>query len=597
MTVMAALSGGRWAVRAWVGALTVAVAAPVLRPGYVLSYDAVAVSRQTMLPDSLGVGEALPRAVPAEAVTVVLAQIIDGQWIQKGLLVILLVVAGLGAAALVPSGSRLVACIAATAYVWNPFVAERLVLGHWWLLLGYACLPWLVMASVRVAGGSSGGVPALVLLLALGSLVPTAGILSATVTVIVLAWCLDWAQVSRSARRFALVAALIILVNSPWWLPGLLHPTAGDGPAVTGVAEFAARPDSPFGVVGSVLGLGGVWNGDVVPTSRTLPWALAGLLLVLGGMAYGWPLLRQRVSGRKSGALVSIGGLGLMLALWTATPLGQDLLEALISTTSAFGLLRDSSKFVALWALPLAVVVALAAERLSALVHDTAARRSVLTAFALVPLLVLPDLALGVWGRLSPVAEPAAWSATRTVLEDSSHPGDVMVLPWSSFRAFSFNDDRVSLDPAPRWIPRPSVVDRRLVVVNGDNGISLLPEESQRSSDIERVLADTDSQSTDLARLGIGYVVVERDTPGVVPEFVLGGAVQVVDDPSLQLWLVPGPTQMPAWGPQTFWVVLADLSALMGVLLSGLLVLRSRSRAASGSLSPPRPKEGSCSAD
>jgi len=30
-----------------------------------------------------------------------------------------------------------------TLAIWNPYVAERLLQGHWSLLLGYGCLPWI----------------------------------------------------------------------------------------------------------------------------------------------------------------------------------------------------------------------------------------------------------------------------------------------------------------------------------------------------------------------------------------------------------------------------------------------------------------------
>src|SRR5262249_58781736 len=33
-------------------------------------------------------------------------------------------------------------------YAWNPFVAERLLIGQWALLLGYAGLPWALRAAI-----------------------------------------------------------------------------------------------------------------------------------------------------------------------------------------------------------------------------------------------------------------------------------------------------------------------------------------------------------------------------------------------------------------------------------------------------------------
>src|SRR6266700_8294456 len=58
-----------------------------------------------------------------------------------------------GAAALLTRGwvlargtrpPALAALAAGVCYAWNPFVAERLLIGQWALLLGYAGLPWVV---------------------------------------------------------------------------------------------------------------------------------------------------------------------------------------------------------------------------------------------------------------------------------------------------------------------------------------------------------------------------------------------------------------------------------------------------------------------
>jgi hypothetical protein len=47
------------------------------------------------------------------------------------------------------SAPRLAELAAGVFYAWNPYVAERLILGHWALLLGYAVLPWVVAAVAR----------------------------------------------------------------------------------------------------------------------------------------------------------------------------------------------------------------------------------------------------------------------------------------------------------------------------------------------------------------------------------------------------------------------------------------------------------------
>ena len=69
----------------------------------------------------------------------------------KALLVAGLWLAGWGAARLVaavlPDAGLPGQLVAITLAIWNPYVAERLLQGHWSLLVGYGCLPWVAMAD------------------------------------------------------------------------------------------------------------------------------------------------------------------------------------------------------------------------------------------------------------------------------------------------------------------------------------------------------------------------------------------------------------------------------------------------------------------
>src|SRR5436853_256080 len=46
------------------------------------------------------------------------------------------------------------AAAAALAFVWNPYVAERLSMGQWAVLVGYAALPWVVHAAWQLGRGA-----------------------------------------------------------------------------------------------------------------------------------------------------------------------------------------------------------------------------------------------------------------------------------------------------------------------------------------------------------------------------------------------------------------------------------------------------------
>jgi hypothetical protein len=58
---------------------------------------------------------------------------------------------------------------AAALYAWNPFLYERLIMGHWGLLVAYASLPFVARASADLRVGVPGAGRRLVLALAVAA--------------------------------------------------------------------------------------------------------------------------------------------------------------------------------------------------------------------------------------------------------------------------------------------------------------------------------------------------------------------------------------------------------------------------------------------
>src|ERR1051325_7846666 len=110
------------------------IVGPALAPGFVLRYDMVFTPQQPLLAESVGLGSALPRAVPVDAVVALLTTVVPGDLLQKAVLLLSVWLAAYGAARLVPADSAAPRLVAATAYAWNAYVAERLFIGHWVVL-------------------------------------------------------------------------------------------------------------------------------------------------------------------------------------------------------------------------------------------------------------------------------------------------------------------------------------------------------------------------------------------------------------------------------------------------------------------------------
>lgn len=548
---------------AWSLALAVLMLGPALGPGYVLTYDMVWVPDLVMRSDFLGLAASLPRAVPSDAVVALLDEVVPGAVLQDLVLAGLLTAAGAGAARLPGTTSWAGRLAAATVYVWNPFVAERLVLGHWPVLVGYAVLPWLVAAGRRARDTGRLPVSAWVLV-PLGSLSAGAGLVTAAVLVAV--------SVGRGRRRTtAEVAAVVIAANAPWVVSGLLHASAATS-AEVGARLFALHGAGPLPAPLAALGLGGTWNAEVVLPSRDGPLAVVGLVLLLAMAAWGWPGLRAAVPRRDLVALVGCWTLGWGLAVLTWAAPGA--VGWLVAHVPGAGLLRDGARFLALCAPLLAASFGQGVARTAALAPGAAPRAVLAGGLVLLPVATLPDAAGGASGRLEAVDYPDDYEAAAAQVREAlarGQTGDALLLPFEAYRAPEWNGGRSVLNPLGRYLPVDYIAADDLVVSG-----TTVPGEDPRAREVGVVLEGLEGPAADdaLARRGIGFVADDEPFVTVRP---LDGVV--AREPPLG-WVV---AMSLAWGVYA----VAPASALA----TGLRRAWSRRRGATGlpSRSPGQP--------
>ncbi len=513
---------GRWgqddpaAVRArrLVGALVglccgVLALGPALRPGYLLFYDLVFVPRLALSDRTLGVVGSVPRSVPNDLVVALASHVAPGWLVQKVLLLLVFVGVGAGMGGLM--SSRLGAGTAALAAAWNPYVAERMAIGHWGFLLGYAALPFLVGAAGacrHAEAGDRGGQVRLgwwTLLTALtGS---TGAVLGLLVTLAVL---LVPGQERRSARHVAYAVGVFLLANAAWWFPFLTLAPSGSADTA-GVQAFGARADTPWGVLGSLLTGGAIWNPAAWTPGRTSPVTSgAALLIVLLAVGVaGWTRAWRR--GPEYAGLGVAGLVGLLLAVVSSVPGGRSVVAHVVTGVPGGGLLRDSQKFVALWVLVVAVAAGLLAERIRDVGRDAGATRvsavGVAAVAGLWPVVALTGLAWGQAGAWHAVQYPASYDRTVSTI-DRLPAGGVAVFPWTLYRRYAFDRDAVVLDPWERLLDRA-------VLVNDDLPLSsrVVRGESGPARRVGDALRDRRDPRAALWAAGVRYVLVETDQP------------------------------------------------------------------------------------
>jgi hypothetical protein len=479
--------------------------------------------------------------VPSDAVVAVLDQVVPGMLLQKLVLVAALAGGGVGATRLLAGqpetgeageagdAGLVVRLVVATGYGWNALVAERLLMGAWPVLVGYAVLPWLLVAGRRWRADDR--LPrSLLVLVPIGCLSASAG-LATSVAVLAAA-----AGRGRTLRALLLVAA----GNAPWWVAGLLH--ASSATSDSAAAEvFALRAEGSVPGPLAALTLGGIWNTSVQPDSRTGLLGWAALLALVGLAALGARSWWRGTPARDRTTLLVCWGIGWGLAVLTwlapgAVGWGSE-------HVPGAGVVRDGARALVLCA-PLVVVLVGEGVRVVARHAPpvTAARLALAVGAVLLPVALLPELALGVSRQLRPAHYPAAYAEARDLLEN--RPGDVLVLPLSSYRAPSWNHGQLVLDPIGRYLTPDYVASDVLVI----DGRPLSGEDPRVVEAAEALGEETPAErSAALGRIGIAAVVVDPTAPGEAPPEVAGAVL--LDDADLRVVALDDvtPRQVDPW--------------------------------------------------
>ncbi|MEI7915519.1 MAG: hypothetical protein WCH82_12290 [Mycobacteriaceae bacterium] len=495
----------RYAV-AYSVALSLAITAPLFAPGYLLLRDAVSTPRSYVTDAALGIAQAAPRAVPQDVAVASLSALIDGGVVVKALLVAALVLAGAGAARLaalvLPDAGGPGQLVAVTVAIWNPYVAERLLQGHWSLLVGYGCLPWVAAAVIRLRTAARGvDFASAAFWIALAGLTPTGLILAAIVALVAVA-C-PGAALSR-IRCAAAVLVVSALAASPWLTAAAVGGALG-GEQAGGLVPFAARAEPLLGTLGSLAGLGGIWNAEAVPDSRTTAFAIVATAVLLAVVAVGAPAVLRN---RTATPLAILAAVSVLLPAVMATGPGLSALRALVEAVPGLAVLRDGQKWVALAMPGYALAGAGAVLTLRGRVRPWTA--AALCCAALIA--VLPDLAWGAWGKVTAVHYPPGWAAVAAVINDNTgvnhDPGPVAVLPADSTRRFPWAGAAPVLDPLPRWLHAD-------VLSTGDLAVAgtTVAGEGVHARAVQQMLLDgTDAET--LRRAGVAWIVSEQRTPG-----------------------------------------------------------------------------------
>lgn len=484
--------------------LAVAILLPLLKPGYILTLDMVFTPR---LP--------IPDTVTSSYLFRVLLHVLDlllpADLIQKLMLFTILVVSGFGMHRFMLytrlDTPPVVAYLAGFLYMVNPYTYSRFMAGQYSVLLGYALLPLLCRAFLRLLAtpttSSSLKLAGWIVLISVVS-IHTMGLVA--VLVLVGAGLQLWRKRQQKPQliKFAkslLVAGGAVFLASSYWLVPLL---AGQGKTADTIQSFSTGDQNAFataggniiGKIANIVRLQGFWAEGrglfLLPQDNVPAWGL----LVIGV----W-------------VLVFMGGRRLwrmhyrFLTAW----LGFSALMAVILASGLLSIpgFREPHKFVGLLALMYAVFAAHGAGKL--ITAYTSIKAYVVTACCFVLVVGLtPTMFWGFGGQLTASQYPASWAAANQTLNADQDKFQTVFLPWHLYMHFKFAG-RIIANPAPDFFDKPVLVSNDpefagAALTSNDPIVQQLREDILTKAPVRQDLG------TQLSRQRIKYVIFARES-------------------------------------------------------------------------------------
>lgn len=433
---------------------------PLLLPGYILTMD------MNFVPHP-----ALPTTVTSSylfhALLSVLSAVVAMDWLQKIILLVIFTMAGYGAHHLLEyvftrlqkqSPPAWLPYIAGLFYTINPFVYERLMAGQYAVLLGYACLPfvvWVLLVLVEKPtikrAGMVAGLLVIVSIVSIHTLGPIAVLAAAGIIGGL------WRQKFQRQYTQKLLGSVAITVVgfallSSYWLVPL---AAGQGSMAAAIDQFSVADRSAFATTGSnafealgnLLHLQGFWaeGRDLFTAPQTMVplWGLLWLfvLATIGAGAW-WLYKRQKFIPLFFGVSALVA---LYLALGTTHGALSFVNNFLTVHLPLFAGYREPQKFMMIVALVYALCFALGSYALLQKVKQQNIRQAAAVGFLGLPLIITPTMLLGCLGQLHSNPYPDDWLTVKSMLNNQPPSTKTLFLPWHQYMYLGMADRIVAV--------------------------------------------------------------------------------------------------------------------------------------------------------
>lgn len=454
--------------------LSFLILGPLLKSGYIFLLDFVLAPNFHLDFFSYLSGGRLLTSMPYGLFFWLLVNFFSVVIAQKVLLFLIFLFTGLITYCVLPKIFGMITrLLVGTFYLFNPFVYERFMAGHIFILLGYAFLPLTISFVLKFfKGGDKKDLLYLLFFWTLQTVFSSHffvinGICFVLISIVyILVEYINNRQESVKNLFFKIkfffyffikVAFLILLVNS-WWI---LPPFFQTDNIVNNIdqqhfSSYISSPDKNFGSLVNLLGMYGFWReqtaGDEILLSKDfLPiWPLffsIFLIPILAGIRYLW----KKKNYFYLFSLLSIAAFAVLFSYGPRDNLIGSFNIFLFSYIPGLKGLRESQKFISVLVLVYAILMAYGLNFLKNL------KRKLL--YCLIVLLLFSNIFIfnfqflwGAQGQVKAVEYPESFVRAKEFFANDKSDYNILIMPWHMYLiGHPLAQGRTIADPAPGY--------------------------------------------------------------------------------------------------------------------------------------------------
>lgn len=446
-------------------ALAAVITYPLLKPGYILTLDAVITPKVMFAPLTSS-------SFLYQNILAVMNLFIPSYWIERIILFLIFSLSGWSMYRLIPEKYGIARYFGGLFYAVNPFVYERVMAGHWQFLLGYSIFPFVVGATVnffRYPGRKNTCLLAFMTTLMFNTAIHYSLIFIAFFLIMAVIYAYisldDKEKLKEIAGNIVFFVVIAFILNANWVVSSIVgasdisrsisHFTVYD------LLSFPSVADRQFGLVFNLLSGYGFWaeiyHYFILPRDIIFFWPVlsAAVILISGIGAYTTLKDTEKSKLPIVITLLVIFLLAVDISAGIALNSFNQLYFLLYEKIPILRSLREPQKLVGIVMFCYAFFGSIGLYYILNKVKKGSLFFILYSLFLVLPFIYTPTIFGGFWGQLNPVYYPSSWKEVNNILNKDKDKFLALVFPWHQYITLKFNGNRASSNPAPYFFDKP----------------------------------------------------------------------------------------------------------------------------------------------